>query len=294
MENSGHSDIPIKNYIDTLSSIQLCIRIYGDFLDEVSGNKSFKLKLWLDNLASDEIVISFGGAFSNHLLALSAQGKRDGFKTLGIIRGGEPAVLSPYLQAMQRNGMALRFISREEYRQKESTEFIDKLKAEIPTCRVIPEGGAGMKGVDGAMAMVNSFEPYDYVFLPGATATTLAGVAKKLKDSSTRVGCVQVLKGENILTNEVLRTANIKLKDLGNVEVFKQYHFGGYAKWNAELLAFQRHWMDNTEIPLDLVYGTKAMFGLLDLAQRGYFPPNSRVLYLHTGGLGPVSLKAGD
>jgi len=294
MENSNYKDIPITSESGRLTSIDLSIRIYGDLFDEVSGNKSFKLRLWLDNLGADEIVVSFGGAFSNHLLALSAQGKRDNFKTIGIIRGDEPAVLSPYLLAMQRNGMVLRFISREEYRQKESSAFLSKLQAEYPNCRIVPEGGAGMKGVEGAMHMVNSTEPYDYVFLPGATATTLAGVAKKLKGSSTRVGCVQVLKGEQILKNELFRTANVRLEDLGNVEIFEHYHFGGYAKWNAELLEFQRQWMAKTGIPLDLVYGTKAMFGLFDLAQSSYFPPNASVLYLHTGGLGPVSLMADD
>lgn len=280
-------DLPVSYSDEIDAHIQLTVRTYGNPRSEISGNKAFKMHHWLENLEADETVISFGGAYSNHLLALSAKGKLENFRTIGIIRGERPNELSPYLQAMQRNGMELEFISREAYKRKESPEFLKMLQTQFGKSRIIPEGGAGNLGVQGAMEMVNVNEPFDYVFLPGATATTLGGIALKLQNSSTRVGCVQVLKGENILRNELVRGTGIDLKTLPHVDVFEQFHFGGYAKTTAELIEFQQDWEVKTEIPLDLVYGAKAMFGLLQLAKDGYFARGSKVLYVHTGGLGP-------
>jgi 1-aminocyclopropane-1-carboxylate deaminase len=280
-------DYPVSFSDELDARIRLTVRTYGNPRSEISGNKAFKMYYWLENLVPDESVISFGGAYSNHLLALSAKGKYESFRTIGIIRGERPKELGPYLQAMQRNGMELEFISREAYKRKESPEFLKQLETKFGKSRIIPEGGAGNLGVQGAMEMVNANEPFDYVFLPGATATTVAGIALKLQNSSTRVGCVQVLKGENILRNELLRSTGIDLSTLIHVDVFEQFHFGGYAKTKPELIEFQEEWQSKTEIPIDLVYGSKALFGLIQLAQNGQLPKNSRILYLHTGGIGP-------
>ena len=283
------NDYPIplaELFPDHLAQTSLHVRVFGSVDDPAGGNKSFKLSRFLDLNKAHLPVLSFGGAYSNHLLALSAKGKQENFKTIGIIRGEEPQQRSPYLLAMQRNGMHLEFISREAYRTKETPEFLTKLRSQFGDCCIIPEGGAGQLGILGASAMVQAHEPYDWVVLPGATGTTLAGVAQKLNESLTRVACIQVLKGENIIRHELLRTSQIDVLTFQHVRVFEQYHFGGYAKSTTELRVFQEDWIRKTGIPLDLVYGAKAMFGLLDLIQNSQ-EIGGRILYLHTGGLGP-------
>jgi 1-aminocyclopropane-1-carboxylate deaminase len=282
-----YKDIPVHDELD-IKHVSLFVRVYGDLSSQVSGNKPFKLKHFISKANPHQTLISFGGAWSNHLLALSAVAKDLGRKSVGVIRGERPTVLSPYLLAMQENGMFLLFVSREDFRRKEEQEFLDILRSKFENPFIIPEGGAGKSGVEGASEMVSVSENYDVVFLPGATGTTLAGIAKKLMGSSTNVGCVQVLKGENILCNELKRTANINLDSFKNVEVFEQFHFGGYAKKTAELLEFQKDWIIRTSIPVDLVYGAKALFGLFRLIENGHYDEGTRILYLHTGGLGPV------
>lgn len=282
-----YKDIPVHDELD-IKHVSLFVRVYGELSSQVSGNKPFKLKHFISKANPHQTLISFGGAWSNHLLALSAVAKDLGRKSVGVIRGERPTVLSPYLLAMQENGMFLLFVSREDFRRKEEQEFLDILRSKFENPFIIPEGGAGKSGVEGASEMVSVSENYDVVFLPGATGTTLAGIAKKLMGSSTNVGCVQVLKGENILFNELKRTANINLDSFKNVEVFEQFHFGGYAKKTAELLEFQKDWIIRTSIPVDLVYGAKALFGLFRLIENGHYDEGTRILYLHTGGLGPV------
>ena len=282
-----YKDIPVHDELG-IKHVSLFVRVYGELSSQVSGNKPFKLKHFISKANPHQTLISFGGAWSNHLLALSAVAKALGRKSVGVIRGERPTVLSPYLLAMQENGMFLLFVSREDFRRKEEQEFLDILRSKFENPFIIPEGGAGKSGVEGASEMVSVSENYDVVFLPGATGTTLAGIAKKLMGSSTNVGCVQVLKGENILFNELKRTANINLDSFKNVEVFEQFHFGGYAKKTAELLEFQKDWIIRTSIPVDLVYGAKALFGLFRLIENGHYDEGTRILYLHTGGLGPV------
>ena len=282
-----YKDISVHDELD-IKHVSLFVRVYGELSSQVSGNKPFKLKHFISKANPHQTLISFGGAWSNHLLALSAVAKALGRKSVGVIRGERPTVLSPYLLAMQENGMFLLFVSREDFRRKEEQEFLDILRSKFENPFIIPEGGAGKSGVEGASEMVSVSENYDVVFLPGATGTTLAGIAKKLMGSSTNVGCVQVLKGENILFNELKRTANINLDSFKNVEVFEQFHFGGYAKKTAELLEFQKDWIIRTSIPVDLVYGAKALFGLFRLIENGHYYEGTRILYLHTGGLGPV------
>lgn len=286
-------DVKLNKLLE-LSQVSLSLRTYGNIRSEVSGNKIFKLKHFLEDAQPTQTLISFGGAWSNHLLALSAVSKKLQRKSVGVIRGEEPKIYSPYLKAMKSNGMHLHFVSRESFREKEATHFLDSIHNTYPNSFIIPEGGAGKKGIRGASDMVSSQEDYDFIFLPGATGTTLAGVAEKLIGSTTKVGCVQVLKGNEILRNELLRTAGLDLNSFNHVEIFEQFHFGGYAKKNAELIEFQRSWLNNTNIPLDIVYGSKAMFGLLNLINSSYFKKGSKILYLHTGGLGPVNQELYD
>ena len=266
-------------------TMRLSVRRFDRLHPEISGNKWFKLQDWLSDISKEEVVLSFGGAYSNHLLALSAAGKELGIKTIGIVRGEE--VLNPWISTMRKNGMILHFVSREAYRLKNQESFLKDLQEPFGKCLIIPEGGAGSTGIEGAMGMVNEVELYDWISLPGGTGTSAAGVAKKLQDVSCKVLCFQVLKGDSILKNELKETSGFDVEQFQNLQIDCDYHFGGYAKSNEALRNFQKHWIKQTGIPIDLIYGAKALYGLYDKFQLGLLGENPNLLYIHTGGLGP-------
>ena len=262
--------------------IELNIRRLDRLHLHAGGNKIFKLQNWLHEIEKYESIISFGGAFSNHLLALSAVAKMLKVKSIGIIRGEKPAVLNHYLTAFVENGMELIFVSRTKYKNKTEQEFNDELHSNFPKSLVIPEGGAGENGISGAMKMVNEIEPYDLIVLPCATGTTLAGIA--LKNKNCKIIGFQVLKGEGGIQNELMKSAKLDVLSLPNLIINDSYHFGGYAKVSNELINFQKDIFLKTKIPLDKVYGIKAMYGLLEEIKAGKIKVNSKILYIHTGG----------
>lgn len=266
----------------TQQQIDLKVRRFDTIHVQAGGNKIFKLHNWLSNIEESRTVISFGGAFSNHLLALSSVAKMLGIKSVGIIRGEKPILFNHYLNAFVENGMELIFVSRTNYKGKTDIDFLNELKLRFSESLVIPEGGAGENGISGAMKMVNEFEPFDFIVLPCATGTTLAGIAAKNKNCE--ILGFQVLKGENIIQNELTNSANLDFSAFQNVSINAHYHFGGYAKVNKELLDFQQEIFESTQIPFDKVYGIKAIYGLLEEIKKGRFKMNSRILYLHTGG----------
>lgn len=266
----------------TQQQIELKVRRFDTIHFQAGGNKIFKLHNWLSNIEEYRTVISFGGAYSNHLLALSSVAKMLGIKSIGIIRGEKPVLFNHYLNAFVENGMELIFVSRANYKGKTDVDFLNELKLRFPESLIIPEGGAGGKGIAGAQDMVKEFEPFDFIVLPCATGTTLAGIAAKNKNCE--ILGFQVLKGENIIQNELLSSANLFLSTFQNVFINADYHFGGYAKVNKKLLDFQQEIFESTQIPFDQVYGIKAIYGLFEEIQKGKFKKNSRVLYLHTGG----------
>jgi 1-aminocyclopropane-1-carboxylate deaminase len=266
-------------------TMKLSVRRFDRLHPEISGNKWFKLKDWLSNISKEEVVLSFGGAYSNHLLALSAAGRELGIKTIGIVRGEE--VTNSWISAIRRNGMLLHYVSREVYRLKNQELFLRDLQEQYGKCLIIPEGGAGEPGITGAMAMVNDVELYDWIALPGGTGTSAAGIAKKLHNSSCKVLCFQVLKGDSIFKSELRETSGFDVEYFPNLQIDCVYHFGGYAKSNDELRMFQKQWIEQTAVPIDLIYGTKALFGLYEKYHRGLLGENPNLLYIHTGGLGP-------
>ena len=275
-------DDSFQHHLLTQQQIDLKVRRFDKLHAQAGGNKIFKLTNWLSNIEEYKTVISFGGAFSNHLLALSAVAKMLGIKSVGIIRGEKPVLFNHYLNAFVENGMELIFVSRTNYKGKTEIDFINDLKLRFPDSLIIPEGGAGERGIAGAQDMVNEIEPYDFIVLPCATGTTLAGVAAKNKNCE--ILGFQVLKGENIIQNELTNSANLVLSAFQKVSIITHYHFGGYAKVNGELLDFQQEIFESTQIPFDKVYGIKAIYGLFEEINKGKFKKNSRMLYLHTGG----------
>ncbi len=264
--------------------MELTVRRFDKLHPEISGNKWFKLIHWLKDLPAYEAVVSFGGAYSNHLLALSAAGRETGIRTIGIVRGD--IVENPWLQAMKQNGMEIHFVSRESYRQKTDHGFLQNWTDKLGSCRIVPEGGAGLPGLLGAGEMVQTDEPFDWIVLPGGTGTSAAGIAQKLEKSLSKVLCFQVLKGEQILQQE-LRKHGFDSSYYPNLVFNADFHFGGYAKSKPELIAFQQQWIEQTGIPIDLVYGAKALFGLYALFLEQKLGNKKRIIYIHTGGLGP-------
>ena len=198
-------------------TMRLSVRRFDRLHPEISGNKWFKLQDWLSDISKEEVVLSFGGAYSNHLLALSAAGKELGIKTIGIVRGEE--VLNPWISTMLKNGMILHFVSREAYRLKNQDSYIKVLQKQFGYCRIIPEGGAGSTGIDGAMGMVNDVELYEWIALPGGTGTSAAGIAKKLQNGSSKIICFQVLKGDTILKNELKETSGFDVEHYPNLQI---------------------------------------------------------------------------
>ena len=281
----------------TLDSIQLEINpnnISVDMLriDEVhkyvSGNKWFKLKYNLVKAKEEgySSLLTFGGAFSNHILATAVAAKEAGFKSIGIIRGEETLPLNPTLRQASFMGMELFYISRSDYRNKTDSKFIEELEKKFGTFYLIPEGGTNQMAIRGAEEILEGFltESYDYVLSPVGTGGTLSGLISKLNGKSKIIG-ISSLKG-NFLDAEVQKLLVLVNKELlKNWRICYDYHFGGYAKYTRELIAFINNFKLLHGIPLDPIYTGKMMYGIADMAANQKFKENSKVLAIHTGGL---------
>ena len=255
----------------------------------VSGNKWFKLKGWLEKAKQQQAssLATFGGAYSNHIVATAAAAKGHGLKSIGLIRGEEPLHWSDSLQEARSFGMQLMFLAREDYRLK-------KIPAGIlpENTIVIPEGGFGANGTTGLMELFHSIDltPYTHLLAACGTGTTLAALLLSSFSHQQLIG-IPVLRNEKGLRENIsLLAGPEKLQQLELIP----YHFGGYAKKTNKLLFFMNQWYEETEIPSDFVYTGKLFYGLHDLVHKKFFPGGSRLLLLHTGGLqGNRSLTKG-
>lgn len=254
----------------------------------ISGNKWFKLKynLMAAREQGHETLLSFGGAYSNHIHALAAAGHEYGFNTIGVIRGEAHIPLNPMLQFAVDQGMRLFYLDRVNYRHKTSSDVIGKLKAEFGDFYLIPEGGSNALAVKGCAEIVTDIdETFDVIACACGTGGTLAGLVAGLAGKRKALG-VAVLKGAGFLNNEV---ADLLQSAVGQVHanwrVNLDYHFGGYAKTSAELLDFIRVFEVEHGVPLEQVYTGKLMYGLFDMIAKGEFERGTRIVALHTGGL---------
>jgi 1-aminocyclopropane-1-carboxylate deaminase/D-cysteine desulfhydrase-like pyridoxal-dependent ACC family enzyme len=252
----------------------------------ISGNKLYKLKYNLQAAcrANKSILLTFGGAFSNHIAAVAAAGKTYGFKTIGIIRGEQYETLNPTLQFATDQGMQLEYVSRELYRQKE--ELLRYVKHKYgETVFVIPEGGSNELGILGCKEIVNHIPvSFDHIACPCGTGTTLTGIILSLKSVQQALG-FQILKAPRYIHQEVNRHLELSGQSKTNWCVFDNYHFDGYAKIKAELSAFIEKFERKHRIPLDPIYTGKMMFGLYDLIEQGHFKKGETIIAVHTGGL---------
>ena len=260
----------------------------------ISGNKYFKLKYNLKEAIDKgyKTVITYGGAYSNHIVATAYWGKINNLKTVGIIRGEESLNMSHTLQDSIKYGMQLKFISRTDYKNKDNFEFIQYLENEFGNFYLIPEGGdnhLGRLGSKEILALTDS-QKYTHIISAIGTGTMYFGLVNASNLKQKIIG-IPVLKGMvNFLNNNLEKIGNPE--KLEYCQIIDNYHFGGYAKKNQELIDFMNDFYRKTNIPTDFVYTAKLIYAFFDLVKNNYFPDNSNILLIHSGGLqGNLSLS---
>ena len=250
----------------------------------VSGNKFRKLKynLLQAKAENQSCLLTFGGAFSNHIAAVAYAGKEHGFQTIGIIRGeelGTKIESNPTLNFAQECGMQLEFISRETYRLKTEAFFLEQLGKKYGSFYLVPEGGTNALAIQGCEEILTNEDAFfDYIGCGIGTGGTISGIINSALPHQKVLG-FPALKGD-FLQDEICNFVQNE-----NWELITDYHFGGYGKVNAGLIDFINWFFEQTQIPLDPVYTGKMVFGIVDLIKRNYFPKNSKILVIHTGGL---------
>jgi 1-aminocyclopropane-1-carboxylate deaminase len=262
----------------------------------ISGNKWFKLKGYLEQALQSpgHLVITFGGAWSNHLIAAAYAARQQGLSAIGIVRGEKPAVLSATLTAAADYGMQLEFISRSEYARKEEPDFLRQLTDRFPGAYIIPEGGAGPIGIRGSEDILRTTDTgkYTHILCAVGTGTTLIGLIRAAHPGQIVIG-IPVLKGFDEWS-AIAPHAWLTPEQKAGARILPHYHFGGYARHPPELLNFMNRWYRETGVPSDIVYTGKLFFALWDSVQQDLFPAHSRLLVIHSGGLqGNLSLKPG-
>ena len=255
----------------------------------VSGNKLFKLHYFLEEaLLTKRPVVTFGGAYSNHLAATAYACRIAGLSSTGIVRGEEPGKLSATLERCIQDGMKLVFVSRQEYATMSThiTECPDSYRnpAVDEESLVIPEGGYHPKGAKGAslIADLTAGVGAHYIITAVGTATTLAGILQKAA-ADQQVIAIPVLKNISDINQRLLYLN--EQAEYKNLHIWNDYHFGGYAKKTPELIRFMNEIYSQYGLATDFVYTAKMLFAVIDKIKNNFFPPGSRILCLHTGGL---------
>ncbi|MHA7058652.1 1-aminocyclopropane-1-carboxylate deaminase/D-cysteine desulfhydrase [Aquimarina sp. M1] len=259
---------------------------------DVSGNKFRKLKynVMETKRSGFSTLLTFGGAYSNHIAATASAGKLVGIKTVGVIRGEELAkdlkhTLSENdtLRFANEQSMILKFVSRTAYREKASAKFLEELKEEFGSFYMVPEGGTNALAIKGCEEILTTGDNgYDYICCPVGTGGTISGIINSSLAHQQVIGFPS-LKG-SFLSEEIKKYAYKK-----NWNLVEDYHFGGYGKINTELIEFINTFWDVQNIALDPIYTGKMMYGLFDQIKNGVFTKNTRILAIHTGGLQGIS-----
>lgn len=250
----------------------------------ISGNKFRKLKYNLEEAKNQnhQTLLTFGGAFSNHIVAVAGAGKEFGFQTIGVIRGEELASKiedNPSLSLAASLGMQFKFVDRTTYRNKTDESFTAKLSNEFGPFYLIPEGGTNSLAVKGCEEILSDeTKIFDYICVAVGTGGTLSGIINASQLHQKIIG-FSSLKGD-FLTNDIS-----KFVSKSNWYINCEYHFGGYGKVSDELISFINQFYSEQQIPLDPIYTGKMMFGVMDMIEKKLFPKGSKILVIHTGGL---------
>lgn len=283
------------------AGIQLYIK-RDDLLHPLfGGNKWRKLKYNLIHAREQnfDTLLTFGGAWSNHIYATAAAGRHFGFKTIGLIRGEKHTPPSTTLSFAEECGMQLHYINRLEYQQKKDTAYTEKLKQQFGNPYILPEGGSNSLAVKGCAEIVREIDvPFDIICCASGTGATLAGIISALIPEPT---CTErsltnkkaigfsALKGGEFLTTEVTTflndAAQVDETLASNWHIESRFHFGGYAKINDELIQFMRQFQSQYGITLDPVYTGKMLYGLFELIKSKTFKPGTKIIVVHSGGL---------
>lgn len=287
---------PLQEIRDQLI-VPFGVKLYMKRLDlnhpHISGNKWYKLKYNIQEMRrlGKDTLLTFGGAYSNHIAATAAAGKEMGFRTIGVIRGDEheEGTRNRTLELAADNGMQLHFITRTDYRRKTEQSFIDALHKRLGDFYLVPEGGSNLLGVKGCTEIVSEIGvPFDFITTSCGTGATLAGLVLSIDQRQQAIG-FSSLKGGDFLEQEVKRFieeySGSSAEHESKWQINHEYHFGRYAKVNNELEVFIERFRTENGIQLDHVYTGKMMFGLYDMIRTGTFVPGETIVALHTGGL---------
>lgn len=273
-----------KVEIEFPSGIELYIKREDLLHPLISGNKFRKLKYNIAQAQKEnkKALLTFGGAFSNHILATAAAGKEYEFNTIGVVRGNELKdnyQQNSTLSKAEQLGMQFYFTERELYRNKEDESFVKTLKEKFGDFYLVPEGGTNELAIKGCEEILSEDDKeFDFVCCAVGTGGTISGIINSSHENQEIIG-FPALKGD-FLSNDICKFVTKK-----NWKLILDYHFGGYGKVKPELISFLNQFYEETKIPLDPIYTGKMMFGIIDLIKKGYFAKNSKILAIHTGGL---------
>lgn len=264
--------------------IELLLKREDEIHPFISGNKYRKLKYNIEEARklNYKTMLTFGGAYSNHIAAVAFAGKEFGFKTIGIIRGDElrdKIKNNPTLSFAEACGMQFKFVSRGLFRTKYTIEFVETLKEEFGEFYLLPEGGTNALAIKGCEEILTAEDAdFDYICCSIGTGGTISGLINSSQPN-------QQILGFPALKGSFLKEDICKFVSKQNWSLIAKYHFGGYAKVNTELIDFMNQFKQRNNIQLDPVYTGKMMFGIFNLLEKGYFSKGSKILAIHTGGL---------
>jgi 1-aminocyclopropane-1-carboxylate deaminase len=289
----SYNETPIQEIKDHPAVDQAGLRLLIKREDlnhpHISGNKWWKLRYNLEALEQRGLrtILTFGGAYSNHIYATSAAAKEWNIKSIGIIRGERPEHLSHTLQFALKNGMELHYVTRAEYRNRSSLTILTEMKNRFGDFYMVPEGGSNGEAIRGCAEFAKklSIIPFDHLFVSVGTGGTMAGLICGLNGARSVVG-ISALKGGGFLKSDIERMIYECIKDdPGNWSLLTDYHHGGYAKTTPELLSFIKEMRTVYNLPLDHVYTGKLLWAVIQEIKAGRFKRGEEILVLHSGGL---------
>ncbi|KPQ19855.1 MAG: 1-aminocyclopropane-1-carboxylate deaminase [Algoriphagus marincola HL-49] len=278
---------PLDHPLLEEKGLELSIKRLDLIHELVPGNKFFKLKYNLLKAQAEDhhTLLTFGGAYSNHIHAVSQAAFALGMKSIGIIRGEETLPLNPTLKAATEKGMQLHYVNREDFRKKKDADFIQRLKEKFGDFYLIPEGGTNAEAIRGTREILSA-DDYGFTHIGTAigTAGTFLGLVQSARPDQSVLG-FSALKGDFIHQEvaELSQTFGIELSN--QHQIFTDYHFGGYAKYRQSLIEFIWWFFDSFGIVLDPIYTGKMLAGIWDLIEKDFFPSGSKILAIHSGGL---------
>lgn len=251
----------------------------------VNGNKWRKLKYNLAQMQelNKTELLTFGGAFSNHIHACAAAGKLFNLTTHAIVRGPELDESNPTIQFAKNCGMQLHVVSRLEYKLRHDPTYLENLQAKFPHAYILPEGGTNSFAIPGCAELVSGLPKHDYLFCPTGSGGTLAGLIQG-SEATTQVVGVAVLKQADYLKSEIKKLST-KAQAQDNWQLLTQFHDGGYGKFSPALWQFCQMMTRHHNLPLEPIYSGKMMYAIWQLIEQNFFPIGSSIVAIHTGGL---------